>query len=187
MVYMYDKKINIMLYTILAIIGASFVFIPTDSLINFIFSIIGIIIVISNIIPCITYITGALTDKKYLAPAITYSIMVVLGLMFIFGWSYKIISILFSISLIILPAIRIVLAKFSKEVLKKELPYIVVGLIIFFIPFGSIIGILLKVLGGLIILYSIYMIILLLTNPQKKNKNKDDNENIIIDAKYRDL
>lgn len=190
MMYTYNYKLNAILYVILAIIGASFIFIPTEQLINFIFSVIGIMIVLINIVPCVTYVDAAFKDKKYIAYAITYSLMVMLGLVFIFGWSNLIVSILFAISLIVSPLIRIIQGKFKKEVLKKELPYIVVGLLIFCIPFTKVIGLILKVFGGLIILYSIYMIIMLFVNSNKNNNNSKGNTNnsdIIIDAEIRDL
>ena len=191
MIYMYNYKLNIILYVILAIFGASFIFIPTESLINFVFSVIGIMIVLFNIVPAVTYIDAAIKNKQYIVPAITYSLMVMFGLLFIFGWSYLIVNILFGISLIISPIIRIIQGKFKKEVLKKELPYIAVGILVFFIPFTKVIGIIIKVFGGLVILYSIYMIVMTFINHNKNNNNSKGNtknsDNIIIDAKIRDL
>lgn len=190
MIYI-NYKLNIILYVILAIIGASFVFIPTESLINFVFSVIGIMIVLFNIVPAITYIDAAIKNKQYIVPAITYSLMVMFGLLFIFGWSYLIVSILFGISLVISPIIRIIQGKFKKEVLKKELPYIVIGILVFFIPFTKVIGIIIKVFGGLVILYSIFMIVMIFVNKNKDNNNSKGNtnnsDNIIIDAEIRDL
>jgi hypothetical protein len=179
---------HIILYIILAIVGASFIFIPTDTLVNFIFSVIGIMIVLLNIVPCMTYINALLQNKnkQFLFPAITYSLMVMFGFMFIFGWSNLVISIMFGVALVVLPIIRIILDRGRIETIKRELPYVVLGLVIFFIPFSNIIGVLLKILGGLIIIYSIYMIIMILKNEKKNNKNSKGN-NIIIDAKYREL
>jgi Ca2+/Na+ antiporter len=117
--------------------------------------------------------------------------MVMFGLLFIFGWSYLIVSILFGISLVISPIIRIIQGKFKKEVLKKELPYIVIGILVFFIPFTKVIGIIIKVFGGLVILYSIFMIVMIFVNKNKDNNNSKGNtnnsDNIIIDAEIRDL
>jgi hypothetical protein len=188
---MYNYKINIVLYVILAIIGASFIFIPTESLLNFIFSTLGIMIVLFNIVPCVTYINAALQNKQYIVPAISYFLIVLFGLMFIFGWSNMIISIIFGISLIVLPVIRVIQSK-TINGLKKELPYILVGIVSFFIPFTNIIGIILKIFGGLIILYSIYMIVMTIINKNKNNNNfngnnNNDKNNIVIDAEIREL
>lgn len=189
MIYKFDYKINVVLYAILAVVGASFIFIPADTLLNFIFSIIGLGIVLLNIVPCITYLNAVLSNKQFLLPAITYSLTVLFGFMFIFGWTNVVISIMFGIVLVILPIIRIVFNKGKMEVIKRELPYIVLGIVIFFIPFSDILNVLLKIFGGLIILYSVYMIVLLLIKEKKNNKNNknSDGNNIIIDAEIREL
>lgn len=193
MVYTNSYKINIILYAILAMIGASFVFIPTEALLNFVFTTLGILIVLINIVPCITYINGALKNKQYIPLAISYSIFVALGFMFIFGWSHMIVSIIFGIGLVILPILRIILSKTKKETLKKELPYILLGLVAFFIPFNNVIGIILKIFGGLIIAYSVYMIILIIVRQNKDNKennyhnNSSGNDSIVIDAEIKEL
>jgi hypothetical protein len=185
---MYDYKINIVLYAILAIVGASFIFIPAESLINFIFSTLGIIIVLFNIVPCVTYINLALQNKQYILPAISYLLIVLFGVTFIFGWNNLIISIIFGVLLIVLPIIRIIQSKTINS-LKKELPYILVGILSFFIPFTNIIGIILKIFGGLIILYSIYMIVVTIINRNKDNNkpNGNNNDKVVIDAKIREL
>ena len=191
MIYIYNYKINIVLYAILAIIGASFIFIPTESLIDFIFSTLGIMIVLFNVVPCVTYINAAFQNKNYILPAISYLLVVLFGVMFIFGWNNIVISIIFGISLIVLPIIRIIQSRTINSV-KKELPYILVGVLSFFIPFTNIIGIILKIFGGLVILYSIYMIVITIINRNKNNNNfngnnNNDKNNIVIDAKIREL
>lgn len=191
MIFMYDYKMKIVLYVLLAIFGASFIFIPTETLLGFIFSTLGILIVLFNIVPCVTYINASLQNKEYVLPAISYSLFVLFGLMFIFGWSNLIISIIFSVILIILPIIRIIISKNKKEDFKKELPYIVVGALLFFIPFTNIIGIIIKVFGALVVLYSIYMIVLLLINKNNNNNNnktkKKKDDSVVIDAKIKEL
>lgn len=188
MKFSYNFKISILYYTFLAIVGASFIFIPTESLLNFIFSTIGILIVLFNIFPCVTCIDAAIKNKDYILPAIGYSLVVLLGLMFIFGWELVIVSIMFSISLIVMPIIRIIKSKTKLNTLKKEVPYIAVGILLFFIPFTNVLGIIFKVFGVLVIIYSIVMIVLMIINRHKNNNTKQtNNSDIIIDAKIKEL
>ncbi len=189
-----NKKPLLFLYVILILVGASLIFIPTDTILNTIFTLVGVAIIIINSIPCYLAWNQALNDKKKLLPAVIYTLTIFLGLLFIFLWSNQIVSILFGVWLIVLPIIRIVRSENWKAQLKKELPLLLVGVLSLFISAQAILGIIIKIFGGLVIVYSIVMIILLF----KKNKSNvsgegpskaaaDDSKVIVIDAEYTDI
>ncbi|MBO5712411.1 MAG: hypothetical protein J6R47_06175 [Acholeplasmatales bacterium] len=196
-VFSSSKKPLIGLYVILMLIGASLIFIPTETLLNTIFTIIGIAIIALNAIPCYVKWNEALNNKKSLLPALVYTFTILLGLMFIFMWTNKIVSIIFGVWLIVLPVIRIIKSQNWKQQLKKEAPLLLVGALSLFIPAQTILGIIIKIFGGLIIVYCIVMIILLFKKDKNNNNDisgsspnkssSDDNKGIVIDADYTEI
>jgi hypothetical protein len=181
------------------LIGASLIFIPTETLLNTIFTIIGIAIIVLNSVPCYIKWNEALQNKKSLVPALIYTFTILLGLIFIFMWTNKIVSIIFGIWLIVLPIIRIIKAPNWKQQLKKEAPLLLVGALSLFIPAQTILGIIIKIFGVLVVVYCIVMIILLFKKNKNKNNdisggtgnssssNNDNSKGIIIDADYTEV
>ena len=193
-VFTSSKKPLIGLYVLLMLVGASLIFIPTETLLSTIFTIIGITIIILNAVPCYIKWAEALSNKKSLFPALVYTLTILLGFLFIFMWTNDIVSIIFGIWLIILPIVRIIKSNNFKAQLKNEAPLLIFGALSLFIPAQTILGIIIKIFGGIIVLYSIVMIILLFKNNRNDNSNddyraksNDDSKGIVIDADYTEL
>lgn len=198
MIYSKDLRFSggIILGIITIMIGVMFVLIPYEELVSFLFTFVGICIMAINALPCFLNWMKYEATKQDLKDAIVSTISVLLGFIFIFcqGLARDIFSIIFALWLIILPIIRIVNSENKKEQFKKEIPYFLVGLLLFFVPTGAIFSIVLKIFGAIVILYGIINIVLTIVG--HKNDNNDDNSNdnkfdkgdrIIIDAEYHDV
>lgn len=177
---------------VMLIIGLLLLVIPYDVLKDMIFTIIGIAIVVINIIPCFLYWYGYKYDNKLLAPAIFATLSVTIGFVFIF-WHNWIVSVVLAIWLIVLPIYRICVSNEKKNQAKKEIPYFIVALLLFFVPFEAILGIVLKIFGGILLLWAIInMIVLAIKNKNNDNNdsnssNSNNNDRIVIDAEVKDL
>lgn len=176
------------------VIGLLLVVIPYETLKDILFTLLGIGIIIMNIIPCIVYWMRYDKDRTVLLPALLSTVSVVIGFIFIF-WHHWIVSILLGVWLIVLPIVRIVRAVDKKEQLKKEIPFFLIAVLLFFVPADKIFEIVLKVIGGIIMLFSVIdAIYTLAVNRKRKNKDKggsdgssQNTDRVIIDAEVKDI
>lgn len=175
------------------IIGLLFVVIPYETLKDILFTLLGIGIIILNIIPCIVYWLRYDKDRRVLLPALLSTISVIIGFLFIF-WHHWIISILLGVWLIVLPVVRIVRAIDKREQLKKEIPFFLIAVLLFFVPADKIFEIALRIFGGILLLISVIdAVYTLIINKKRKNKDKDggasarESDRIIIDAEVKDI
>lgn len=189
---MLNNKLNSLGSCLAALIGGLLlVVMPYGVLKDMLFTIIGIIIVVVNIFPCILYWLSYKTDNKYLMPAVMATISVVVGFVFIF-WHDWIVSIILAIWLIILPIYRICTSQNWKTQLKKEITYFIIAALLFFTPFEAIFAIVLKVFGIILMVWGLISLIIYAVN-NKNTDNNDDNSNnnrsdrIIIDADVKDI
>ena len=189
---------GIILSIITMMLGLALIFIPYEDLVSFIFTIVGICIMLVNLIPCIFSWIEYQSTKQGLYTAIASTISLLLGFIFIFcqGLARDIISVILAIWLIALPIIRLVKSNDKKNQIKKEIPYFIIGFILLFVPTGNIFSIVLKVFGGIIVLYGIINLIFSVKNnksnnndgrPNNNNNNRNNSGRIIIDAEYKDV
>lgn len=175
------------------IIGLLFVVIPYETLKGILFTLLGIGIIIMNIIPCIVYWLRYDKDRTVLLPALLSTISVIIGFVFIFCHHW-IISILLGVWLIVLPVVRIIRSANKMEQLKKEIPFFLIAVLLFFVPADKIFEIVLKIFGGIIMLFSVMdAIYTLVVNRKHRNKDKNggtsakDPDRVIIDAEVKDI
>lgn len=171
--------------------GLLLLVIPYEVLKDMLFTIIGIIMVVVNIFPCILYWLSYKTDNRYLMPAVMATISVTIGIIFIF-WHEWFVSIILAVWLIILPIYRICINKNWKSQLKNEIPYFIVAALLFFTPFGAVLEIALKVFGGILMLWGLISLIIYAINNKNNNNDSDNNssdngDRIVIDAQVKDL
>ncbi len=169
-------------------VGLAFVVIKSDILLNIIFIVLGILIIILNLVPCIYYFMIASEDNKYYTNAILALISVIIGFIFIFNRAV-ILSIILGVWLIILPIIRIILSKDKKSEIKKSIPYFIVAILLFFIPANNILDIVLKIFGVFLMVIGVAGIIynIALNHKNKNGNNSDDSKREIIDVEYKEL
>lgn len=185
--FSFGKK-SIVPSIILGIIGILLLAIPYGTLKVILFSILGLSLILIYIFPCFFYWFYYSEQKKFLFEAITSTVCVVIGFLLIF-WHHFVVSVIMGIFLVVLPIVRILLSENKWERFKREIPYFLIAVILFFTPFEAIFSIVLKVFGGVLILYSIGNIIYILwQNHQNKTpKNPDSSDRIIIDAEVKDI
>lgn len=191
----YNSK-GIFSNVLLFVLGLLLVVIPADTVLSIIFTLLGLTVILINIIPCIMAWSLVKTNKGHIPFAIYQSLTLVVGILIIALWDNSIMAIILGIYLVILPLIRIIQTHGKKlDALIKEIPYLFFGLLLFFIPLPAILGIMIRVIGVIVMIYSLAIIIIRLT---KKNNDDDDFNNndgqkkfkddrVIIDAEYKDI
>ncbi len=172
------------------LIGLVFIFVPSDVLLDVIFTILGIIIILLNLVPCIYYFMLGKDNNRYYTYAVLSLVSIAIGFAFIFMHN-AVLAVILGSWLVVLPIVRIVLSNDKKAELKKSIPYFVVAILLFFIPANTIFDIVLKVFGGLLIALGVFGIIYRIVIDHKNNKNDNDDSNNqnreIIDVEYKEL
>lgn len=181
-------KDSIIPSVILAIIGLILLIVPYGVLVDIIFTIIGLMLISFNIIPCLVYWSNYQSDKKILTSAILSTILVILGVVFIF-WHNWVISVILALWLIAIPIIRIANSHNKMDAFKKEIVYFVIAALLFFTPVEALFHIVIKVFGAILLLLAVIKIIRTLKN--NKNSNNDDNKSDYkkdsIDAEIKEI
>lgn len=160
--------------------------------------VLGLIIIIANphdVIRIISIIAGAyilfngvlilMTSNIYTSKFDKYSnvttgiILIALGIIIMIIPTY-ICSIIAGIILIVIPIYRIIIAPNKIETFKKEVVRLALGLVLLFLGIGSLVQVLLYVLGGLTIacsvLYLVITLILLIKINKKEKEYQKENE-----------
>lgn len=193
--YNFDQKriINWVVPFIYFFIGLGFVVIPSKTLVDIIFTVLGVIIICLNLVPCIYYFMLGSKDSRYYPYAILALISVIIGFVFIFNHN-AVLAIILGIWLVILPIVRIILSKEKKKEILKAIPYFIAAILLFFIPAEAILDIVLKVFGGLLMALGAICLVYNIIIDHKNKNNNDDNNNQnssnnreIIDVEYKEL
>ena len=174
-------------------IGLAFIVIPSKTLVDIIFTVLGVIIICLNLIPCIYYFMLGSKDSRYYPYAILALISVVIGFVFIFNHN-AVLAIILGVWLVVLPIVRIILSKEKKKEILKAIPYFIAAILLFFIPAEAILDIVLKIFGGLLMALGVVGLVYNIIIDHKNKNNKDDNDNEngsgnreIIDVEYKEL
>lgn len=150
-------------------------------LITFICIFIGIMIILINIYPLQAYFKLMKENKIYTIDFIISICFIALGFMFIFMQGTAI-SIVFGVFCIILPIIRIIIAKQKKRQLKREIPLFIIGALMLFNIREQIFRFALVGFGAILVIIGIVNIIL--SNLVYKKQNEDPN---LIDVDYKNI
>ena len=174
-------------------IGLAFIVIPSKTLVDIIFTVLGVIIICLNLIPCIYYFMLGSKDSRYYPYAVLALISVVIGFVFIFNHN-AVLAIILGVWLVVLPIVRIILSKEKKKEILKAIPYFIAAILLFFIPAEAILDIVLKIFGGLLMALGVVGLVYNIIIDHKNKNNKDDNDNEngsgnreIIDVEYKEL
>lgn len=174
-------------------IGLAFIVIPSKTLVDIIFTVLGVIIICLNLIPCIYYFMLGSKDSRYYPYAVLALVSVVIGFVFIFNHN-AVLAIILGVWLVVLPIVRIILSKEKKKEILKAIPYFIAAILLFFIPAEAILDIVLKVFGGLLMALGVVGLVYNIIIDHKNKNNNDDNDNEngsgnreIIDVEYKEL
>ena len=179
-----------------------------DAMVDIVFTIIGLGIIITNVLPLMMSIQAIKVDQRYIIDLIFSIISIILGVMFIFNHSATI-SIICGVFLVIIPIVRIILAKEKLLELKRQLPLFIVALLMFFNVASVVLRVALIVIGAILALLGIINLVMELIYSYKHkddNDSFDDNnpfnshdggngtiggetnhDNVVIDAEFKEL
>ena len=186
-----ERIVNWVTPIVYILIGLAFLCIPSNVLIDIIFTVLGIIIIGLNLVPCIYYFMMGSKDNRYYPYAIMALVSVIIGFVFIFQHN-AVLAVILGVWLVVLPIVRIVLSNDKKHELIKAIPYFIAAVLLFFIPAEAILDIVLKVFGGFLMAIGVLYIVLNIVI-EHKNKNGNNNNNKqtpnreIIDVEYKEL
>lgn len=201
----FNRKKSLIIPIVAIIMGAFFAFVPYGTVKDVIFTLMGLIIVLFNIFPCIMNFKLAANDPKYNANALASLLGVILGFLLIFNHGL-VVTIFVAVYLIIMPIVRILLSQNRTNQLRLEFPLFLVAAILLFTPAEKIFSIILIVFGVILLaLGVINLIVAVICNLKHKddfddfddfgnfggfnedNSNQLGNDDSIIDAEVTDL
>ncbi len=160
--------------------GLILIFISPATLLWVIFTIIGILVILSNIPNLLNGLANYSVSKEYKVMTISSIISIILGIIMIF-WQNEIFSVIVAIWLLVLPLYRIIISNYKKMQLKKEALKLSLGIIVLIVGPLQSIEIIFKVIGIIVIAFTIvYFIASLIL--MKKNKSVDVDKNDYIDV-----
>ena len=120
-----------------------------EAMVEIVFSIIGIGIIASNLLPFIIAFKSMKYEKMYVVDFICSLISIVIGVLFIFEHTW-IISLICGIFLVIIPIVRIIASANKMLELKRQLPLFIVAILMFFNIASTILKIALIVIGAIL-------------------------------------
>lgn len=169
---LYFGVIGMVLGITLALIGILYY----DYFLHAICIAIGIVIILMNIYPLLFSFKEMKYNKRFVYMFVTSLIFILLGIAFIINHEMYI-SIIFGVFLIILPIIRILLAKNHKMQIYHEVPYILLGLALALNISHLIFQIAIVALGILLAMYSGLYLLLIVFVKIKRNDNEAEEAN----------
>ena len=182
--YNYKQSFIINLITSLLgiLLGVLLIFSDAEKLLQLVFGAIAIYLFFLAI-PSLIFISKEENSKEK-TKIITISItMIVIGTILLI-YPTTIATIIAGTFLLIIPIYNIVTSKDKKFALKKELVKLILGLVLILCGVGSIVQVVLYIIGGLIVLvslyYLIYNIVIYFRNIRKHKRFNEENE--VIDV-----
>ena len=135
------------------LIGVLLLVIPVGLLINLAFIVFGVLTLISAV-PAFILSLLHREERGYLLNIILSAISVLFGIVLIF-WHNEIVMILLGVYMLIFPLIRILVSDAKKQQLRRELPRMILGLVMILVGPGTVIDLLLRVAGWVVIALSV--------------------------------
>ena len=148
-----------------------------EAMVEIVFSIIGIGIIASNLLPFIIAFKSMKYEKMYVLDFICSLISIVIGVLFIFEHTW-IISLVCGIFLVIIPIVRIIASANKMLELKRQLPLFIVAILMFFNIASTILKIALIVIGAILAVLGVINLIMELVYSYKHRNDPpfDDND-----------
>lgn len=171
---------NILVSILTIVVGILLCFANSEDILRVVFITIGIIIIWGGITSLFSN-KYVVEEKERNISFIISMITIVTGFLLIYLYN-QVAQLIVGVFLIALPLVKIISFKEHKEVFKKELSKIIIGVIVLVCGIGSIMNIILKILGIVVILLSIiYMIynIYLIIKVNKIEKQEQEDSEVI--------
>lgn len=179
---------NLLLIVLEVVAGILLICLPAKDIINFFLGTIGVILIVCNIIPCFQYFALMNSDKKYTVDFVSSIISVALGVLLLV-LPGVVLSVILACWFIIMPIVRIIIHPNHNEQFKKELPLLIIGLILTVFSFSFLSSVIIKVIGGLVILSAVFHLIyaIRIYSFAKQNLNQSTVDENVINAEFKDL
>ena len=158
-----------------AIIGIIFLTVPADSIIKFIFIILGVILIVFNSFVLFDSIPKIKIDKRYIAVLILAIIQIAMGI-FVIVTKSKVLLIITGAILLLFPLLEILSSKDKKEQFKLEITKISLGIIFIIIGATDIAKYIFTAIGIVSLIFGIiYLVMALLISIIKDEIDNEDN------------
>lgn len=164
------------------IVGILFICIP-NSIINYAFICLGIILILQAIPYLLLSATNGLHDQLSIVSFGISILNIVLGIILITS-SNMVVSIIAGVVLIALPIYRIIVSNNKIEQLKNDLFRLILGLVMIVLGPGKAFSIILQIIGGILCAFCLYLIIrsCILMAKEKKVEKKQKEDSEVIDV-----
>ena len=178
-----ERAVQNMLVSFLSIIvGILLLAADSNEILRFVFVTIGIISIVSGISSILR--NKYIMDEKERNTSLVISIITIaIGVLLIYQYN-QIVHLIVGVFLIALPLYKIIVFKEHKEVFKRELSKIIIGVIVLICGFASIMNVILDILGIIVIIlaliYMIYNIYIVIKNNKAEKLQQEENE--VIDV-----
>jgi len=164
------------------LIGVLLLVIPVEFLISLAFIVFGVLTLISAIPALITSLIHR-EEKGYLLNIIFSAISVVFGIVLIF-WHNEIAMIVLGAYMLIFPLIRILVSDAKAKQLRRELPRMILGAVMILVGPGTVIDILFRVAGWVVIVLTLLYVLFGILSLVLKDKKAEEKTGarVFVDA-----
>jgi hypothetical protein len=173
---------NILISILTIVVGILLCFANSQEILRVVFITMGIIIIWGGITSLFSnkYIVD---EKERNITFVISMVTIIVGFLLIYLYN-QVAQLIVGVFLVALPIVKIITFKDHKDVLKKELSKIIIGIIVLVCGIGSIMDIILKILGVVVIIlsliYMIYNIYLIIKVNKIERQEQEDSE--VIDV-----
>ena len=158
-----------------AAVGILFLAVPADTIIKFIFIILGIILIVFNSLIFIDSLLNLKQDKKYYIIIVLSIIQIIMGIIVIVAKS-DILLIITGVILLLLSGVEIISAKDKKEQFKLDITKITLGIIFIILGATDAAKYVFITMGIISIIFgAIYLVTALLISIVKDEVDNEDN------------
>jgi hypothetical protein len=173
---------NILISILTIVVGILLCFANSQEILRVVFITMGIIIIWGGITSLFSnkYIVD---EKERNISFVISMVTIIVGFLLMYLYN-QVAQLIVGVFLVALPIVKIISFKDHKDVLKKELSKIIIGIIVLVCGIGSIMDIILKILGVVVIIlsliYMIYNIYLIIKVNKIERQEIEDSE--VIDV-----
>ena len=177
---------HILLICLEVVLGVLLIVLPAEDIVSFVLKILGVILIVFNIVPCLYYLSMMEKDKKFSVDLVSAVISVILGILLI-AMPGAVLSVILACWFVIMPIIRIIIHSNHYEQFKKEIPLLIIGLFLTVFSFSFITNIIVKIIGVMVLISSICHLIYSIKCYREVNGIVNEVNSNILDAEYKDL
>lgn len=173
-----------------AVLGLLLILIPVGFLLKLVFTVMGIVTVLSNL-PGLAQGIGTFSTPMGKVSLISSAIAILIGCLMIF-WDSGVLMIVLGVYMILLPLINVLLSKNPRAQIKAELPKLILGVVLVLLGPAGTFELLFDIAGWCVIALSVFYVITVYLTMRKHQNTPgtrvfvDTDGNGIVDTVYVD-